>query len=98
MGVKFKSSLVENTEYCIVCGNPYPQMHHVFFNAKKHVSEKYLYLLPLCLMHHTGSKDCPHLNRKIDLKYKQMAQHHFESTIGTRNDFIREFNKSYIDE
>ncbi len=91
-----KSVLVDDMEHCFVCGQYYPQIHHVFFGSKRSISDRFGYVIPLCMMHHTGSKYCPHQDRDIDLAYKRFAQRHFESTIGTRNDFIKLFNKSYI--
>lgn len=35
-------------------------------------------------------------NRGIDLEMKQVAQIFYEVNIGTREDFIREFGKSYL--
>lgn len=35
-------------------------------------------------------------NRGIDLELKQAAQVFYEVNIGTREDFIREFGKSYL--
>ena len=90
------SVLVDSLDYCIVCGKPHPNKHEVFFgNKARNMSIKYGYVLPLCYEHHKGSEG-PHLNRKIDLAYKCMAQRHFEANKGNRAMFIELFGKSYL--
>lgn len=37
-----------------------------------------------------------HFNKELDLKFKRMAQEHFEENHGTREEFIREFDRSYL--
>lgn len=90
------SRMVSNTERCIFCLSPNVEEHHVFFGADRPISDKYKLTLPLCNKHHTGSADCPHMNRIIDLALKCWAQSIYEREIGDRNDFRREFRKSYL--
>ena len=96
MADKRFSILVDDLSYCIVCGRPHPHKHEVFFGEKqrKH-SIKYGMVLPLCYLHHEGN-DSPHMNREIDLKYKEMAQEVWERTYGSREDFRKIFGKSYL--
>lgn len=96
MADKRFSIIVDSLEYCIVCGRPYPHKHEVFFGEKqrKH-SIKYGMVIPLCYVHHEGNES-PHMNREIDLQYKEKAQTIWESKYGTREDFIRIFGKSYV--
>lgn len=95
MADKRFSILVDDLGYCIVCGKPHPHKHEVFFGNKRTQSIKYGMVLPLCYLHHEGN-DSPHRNREIDLRYKEKAQAIWESTYGTREDFIRIFGKSYL--
>jgi hypothetical protein len=37
-----------------------------------------------------------HFNKELDLKLKEMAQRYYEENYGTREDFIKEFGKSYL--
>lgn len=88
--------MVSDLGRCMVCGRPRPHIHHVFFGtANRAKSEKYKLIVPLCYEHHLGNYS-PHRNREFDLKLKQMAQGYFESTYGNREDFRREFGKSYL--
>lgn len=97
MPKRTQSVLVDDMEHCIVCGRPYPECHHVFMGvANRPIADKYGYVLPLCQEHHTGSAECPHRNRKIDLAYKCMAQRHFEANKGNRAMFIELFGRSYL--
>ena len=91
------SRLVNDMGHCIICNSPYAEEHHVMFGtADRAVADKYRLVLPLCNKHHTGSGDCPHKNRVIDLAFKCWAQTVYESEIGSRDDFRREFRKSYL--
>lgn len=91
-----KSAIIEDMEHCVVCGSQYVQIHHIFFGtANRKMSDKYGYVVPLCQEHHTGNTGV-HFNKFLDLYLKQKAQTHFESEIGTRNDFRKVFGKSWL--
>ena len=88
------SVIVDNLDYCMVCGRPNPHKHEVFFGQKQRQhSIKFGMVIPLCYEHHQGNES-PHRNRKIDLKYK--AQAIFESKYGSREYFREIFGKSYL--
>lgn len=96
MADKRKSILVDNLDYCYVCGKPYPHKHEVFFGVKnRKLSIKYGLILPLCQEHHEGDPS-PHRDRIIDMSYKKMAQEVFEREIGTREDFMKIFGRNYL--
>lgn len=91
------SRLVDDVEHCIFCFSPCVEEHHVFFGkADRPVAEKYRLIVPVCNKHHTGGADSPHKNRVVDLALKCWAQSIYEKEIGDRNDFRREFRKSYL--
>ncbi|ASN70263.1 hypothetical protein 10S9_9 [uncultured Caudovirales phage] len=50
----------------------------------------------LCYKHHRTDPDAVHRNRESDLQLKEMAQTYYEQNIGTRQQFILEFGKSYL--
>ena len=92
-----KSIIVDDKEHCVFCFNSSIEEHHIFFGvANRPKSEKYGLTIPLCNKHHTGSADCPHKNRIIDLALKCWGQSIFEKEIGTRDKFRIEFGKSYL--
>ena len=85
-------------QYCVVCGSPYVQKHHIFSGSKRKFAEKYGYIIPLCMTHHTGDEGI-HLHgnsNALALSWKRKAQQHYEAHYGTREDFIRECGKSYL--
>lgn len=99
---KIKSVLVEDMNTCYACGieqNDYVQVecHHVFFGSyqKTWCTKRKLYL-PLCGNCHRGNNS-PHMNRDIDLEYRQMAQQYYEENIGDRNQFMAEFGRNYLE-
>ena len=67
-----------------------------FGTADRAKSDKYHLVVPLCNKHHTGSAECPHRNRIIDLSLKMWGQAIYEQKIGTRGDFRKDFRKSYL--
>lgn len=92
-----KSIIVTDTDHCLFCGSQYVETHHVFFgSANRPIADKYHLVVPLCNHHHTGSGDSPHKNRIIDLTLKCWAQTVYENQIGTREQFRKEFGKSYL--
>lgn len=91
-----ESALVENMDFCVVCGKPREHIHHVIYGiSNRKISEKYKYIIPLCMEHHTGNKGI-HNNREMNVYWKREAQRHFEEHHGTREDFIKLFGKSWL--
>lgn len=75
--------------------------HHIFeggTSGRRKVSDKYDLTVKLCPMHHNASNEAVHNkpNGENDLILKRMAQEYYEANIGTRQDFIRDFIKSYL--
>lgn len=90
-------SIIQNEKVCYVCGTTYNlQDHHIIFGtSNRRNSEKYGLKVWLCQNHHTGSAGV-HFNRALDLHLKKLAQEHFETEYGDRNEFRRVFGKSYL--
>ena len=71
--------------------------HHIFEGTgRRKVSDKYGLTVKLCPMHHNASNEGVHFNKENDLIIKRMAQKYYEENIGSREDFIRDFIKSYL--
>lgn len=73
--------------------------HHIFeggTSGRRATSEKYGLTVKLCPMHHNASNEGVHFNRNNDLILKRIGQKYFEENIGSREEFIREFIKSYL--
>lgn len=91
-----KSIITDDMEHCIICGAPYPEIHHIFFGtANRKQSDKHGMTVPLCREHHRGNKGVHH-NRTLDLELKELAQGKFEAEIGSRDTFRSIFGKSYL--
>lgn len=98
MGKKqLKSRVQEDLSCCIVCHRSPTQIHHVFFGyGNRRNSEKYGYIVGLCLDHHTGAHGIHTNNKQLETDLKRMCQMDFEENIGTRDDFRKIFGKSYL--
>ena len=96
-----REKLLENPTWdagreCVVCGSPYVQMHHVICGvSNRKVSDRHGYVIPLCYEHHLGGNGI-HRNRGMQMYWMELAQQHYELYKGTREDFRREFGKSYL--
>lgn len=91
-------TVLQTEKECFVCGTTQNlHDHHVFFGARRKLAEKRGLKVFLCVRHHTGSNEAVHNNRVLDLSLKRMAQKYYEEHYGTREDFIGEFGKNYLD-
>lgn len=96
MAKQLKSIITEDLEHCIICGNPYVHIHHVFFGtANRKLSDKYKLIVPLCQEHHTG-RNGVHFDRQLDLLIKGMGQNAFEEHCGSRGEFRQIFGRNYL--
>lgn len=89
------SVLFPTEEFCIVCGNPNYDVHHAISgNGRRKVCDRYGLTVPLCRKHHeqVHSGGC---QLKRDLQ--EMAQMYYEENIGTREQWIKDFGKSWLD-
>ena len=98
-------SIIQEEKRCFLCGCAFPrgfydglEEHHVFFGTSNRAkSEKLGLKVWLCgETCHRNGKNAVHKNRETDLYVKRKAQEVYELTYGTREDFIREFGKSYL--
>lgn len=91
-------SIISNKRECWVCGTEYGlHRHHIFYgSANRKQAEKYGCWVYLCGRHHNLSDEGVHFNKNLDNKLKRLAQEEFEKNLGTRNDFIKIFGKSFI--
>ena len=93
---KLWSVFTDDLYTCYFTRSNLTHRHHVFGKENKKRSEKYGFIIPLHPSLHNMSNRGVHFNRELDLKVKRMAQEYFEEHCGTREDFIKEFGKSYL--
>ncbi|RGY83596.1 hypothetical protein DXA21_21520 [Parabacteroides distasonis] len=73
-------------EYCIECGSPYAECHHVFFGSfQKKYSDRFKLYIPLCAEHHRG-KNSPHKNRGLNCTFHCVQSITEEKTAHTRTE------------
>lgn len=90
-------SVLQHNKECLICGNPNVHEHHVFYGtSNRKQSEKRGLKVYLCPKHHNMSDEGVHFNRELDLAIKIMAQNHYEKHIGSREEFRKEFGKSWL--
>lgn len=91
-------SVLQSENECFICGSTQNlQEHHcIHGTANRKKAEKRGLKVKLCIYCHTGSNNAVHRNRAYDLKLIRMAQEYYERCIGSREEFIREFGKSYL--
>lgn len=98
MGKQLKSILTDDMDHCMFTGSPIVERHHVFGGSRKKNSEKYGFMAPLFPELHPNGVffKATEENKKIDLILKTRCQKWYEENIGTREEFIQEFGKSYL--
>lgn len=99
-------SVIGNPNECYLCklfyghsNSNHLHRHHLYpggTSGRRNMSEKYGLAVMLCPMHHNASEQGVHFNQENDLILKQMGQRYYEENIGTREDFIKDFIKSYL--
>lgn len=96
MGKQLWSVFTDDMDHCYFTGSPYIERHHIFGAYRRNLSEKYGFTIPLREDLHPNGVNASQAGKMLDTKLKQMAQEYYEEHYGTREDFIREFNKSYL--
>ena len=87
-----KSILTNELDYCIICGRPRTDIHHVINGtANRKKSEAFGLIIPLCRKHH----EMIHTNQIIDILWKQKAQIQFEKIHG-HDMWMKTFHKNYL--
>lgn len=59
-------------------------------------SEEDGFIVPLVPELHNMSPAGVHFNRALDLRLKRQCQQWFEENIGTRDEFIKRYGKSWL--
>lgn len=89
-------SIIDNDkEHCFICSRycRTEEHHCISGTANRKISESLglkIYICPSC------HRDIHDRNRELELYVKQLAQRKYEEIYGTREDFIKDFGKSYL--
>lgn len=97
--MKHWSILTDDMSTCYITHLNVVHVHHIFNGSRKAASEKRGFLVPLHPTLHLYGPDSVHQNpnKGLDLMLKQKCQRYYEEHYGSREDFIKEFGKSYIE-
>lgn len=91
-------SILQREKKCWVTGDRYNlHEHHIFGGARRKLSEKYGLKVYLRGDWHNLAGYGVHFNHDLDMRLKRAGQQAFELDH-SREEFIRIFGKSYIDE
>lgn len=88
-----KSIFTDDLEHCYICGKSKDHLHELFFGRNRLVSIKFSFVIPVCsICHHR----C-HFDTDIISFYRKECQSYYENNIGSRDEFIAEFKRNYLD-
>lgn len=96
MSKKLWSVFTDNMDCCIFTGSYHVERHHIFGGANRKHSEKYGFVVPLRTDYHPNGVHFNPKNGDVDTRLKKAAQRYYELHIGTRNQFRKEFGKSWL--
>ena len=93
---KLTSVFTENMDCCIYTGSYIVERHHIFGGSNRKKSEKYGFVVPIRPDYRPNGVNFNRKNGDIDTKLKTMAQTYYEEHIGSREEFRKEFGKSWL--
>lgn len=99
MASKVKSVLQKEKEcFFCKCQNNLHRHHCINGSANRRNSERRGFTVYLCAEHHTIGPDAVHRNPNgpFDGFLKELSQKYYEENIGNREEFRKEFGKSWI--
>lgn len=86
------SVFTDDLEHCIICGVTKNHLHEIFFGSNRQKSMQYNFVIPLCHECHAEM----HKNKEWQEYWHVKGQEYWEKNIGTREEFIRVFGRSYL--
>ena len=86
------SAFTDDLDHCIICGNKKDHLHEIFFGSNRKKSMQYDFVIPLCSTCHFEM----HRNKEWQEYWHVKGQEYWEKNIGTREEFIEVFGKSYL--
>ena len=90
------SCLTNDMNRCYFTGSSIVERHHVFPAANRTKCEKYGFVVPLRPDLHPNGVHAGPRAKEIDTILKERCQEYYEAHYGTREDFRKEFGKSYL--
>lgn len=100
MAKRLWSVLTDDMEHCMFTGSAPVERHHVFSQmggGMKEKCERRGFIAPLRPDLHPNGVFAGQSAKVVDMRLKTMCQEYYEAHYGTREDFIEEFGKNYLD-
>ena len=90
-------SIMQDERKCFLCHTTQRlQRHHCIGGANRKRADKDGLWVYLCVRHHTGDEGVHTTNTKTLRELKELAQSKWEETYGDREEFIKEYGRSYL--
>lgn len=86
------SVFTDNLDHCIICRAKKDHLHEIFFGSNRQKSMQYGFVIPLCHECHAEM----HRNQEWQKYWHKKGQEYWEEFIGSREEFIEVFGKSYL--
>ena len=86
------SVFTDDLNNCIICKRKKEHLHEIFFGSNRKKSMQYSFVIPLCHECHAEM----HKNKELQEYWHVKGQEHWERKVGTREEFIKVFGKSYL--
>ena len=96
--------ITEYNDFCIICGRPRTDTHHIFKGHKqRHLAEEDQLLIPLCQEHHTGNMSV-HQRKELNVLCEIIGQLAYEKKkcaegygeAAARESFRIRYGRSYL--
>lgn len=95
--IKLWSVFTDDMNTCIYTGSNVVERHHIFGGANREKSTMYGFVVPLRPdFHPNGVYADKGIAKLVDIALKQRAQTYYENYMGSREDFIKEFGRSWL--
>lgn len=94
--MKVWSVFTDDLEHCFFTGTTPVEVHHIFGGANRKKSTRYGFCIPLRPDLHPNGVHAGKNASEVDALLKEMAQAYYELNYGTREQFRKEFGKSYL--
>lgn len=91
------SVFTDDMEHCIFTDCAPVERHHIYGGANRKKSEQRGFVVPLRPDLHPNGVFAGKDAKAIDLRLKRMAQEYYEQHYGTREEFMQEFGRNYLD-
>lgn len=91
------SVFTDDLDHCMFTGAAPVERHHVFGGANRKKSERRGFIAPLRPDLHPNGVFAGKDAKDVDTALKRLSQQYYETHYGTREQFINEFGRNYLE-